>query len=65
METDCYQLWINSWITLLVKCINILFLILNLLGHNNDYMTITEHYTSNICILGYKAQYKVTKPSSM
>lgn len=28
-------------------------------------MTITEHKTSNVCILGYKAEYKITKPSSV
>jgi sortilin len=33
--------------------------------HSNDYMTVTEHNVSNTCILGYKRQYRITKPTSI
>ena len=34
-------------------------------GHDQDYMIVTEHNISSTCILGYKKQYKITKPTSM
>lgn len=33
--------------------------------HEGDYITVTEHSISNTCILGYQAQYKIAKPSSI